>query len=117
MTTLLLAGFVYGFSFFWRWLRTKSLGRLTISYAFLWLMIAISFAGYFAFIIMVPNPGNGDTIKATYLLHTYPFVALLTAGFMEAIQHRTKLGYGLLWIIIILSSLYLIPTFLTRYVL
>ncbi len=115
MTTLMLAALVYGSLFFWHWLRNKSPGRLTISYAFIWLMIVVSAAGYFAFVIMVPNPGNGDTIKATYLLHIYPFVALLTAGLMEAIRCRTKLGYGLVWLLIILTSLYLVPTFLTHY--
>jgi hypothetical protein len=116
MTSLLLAGLVYGSSFFWRWLRTKDIGRLTMSYAFLWLTIGISLAGYFAFTIMVPNPGNGDTIKATYLLHIYPFIALFTAELMEAIHRRSKSGYGLVWVIIILTFLYLTPTFLTRYV-
>jgi hypothetical protein len=64
---------------------------------------------------MVPNPGNGDTIKATYLLHTYPLIALLTAGMLEVIHPRTRAGYGLLWAVIILTFIYLIPTFVTHY--
>jgi hypothetical protein len=116
MTTFLLAALVYGSRFFWYWLRNNSQGRLINSYAFIWLTIFISLAGYFAFLIMVPNPGSGDTIKATYLLHTYPLFALLTAELMEVIHHRTKIGYSLVWMLITLTYLYLIPTFLSRYI-
>jgi len=115
VTALMIAGLGYGFLNFRRWLAGKSRDNGTISFAFLWLVTAVSIAGYFLFVIMVPNPGNGDTIKATYLLHTYPLVALLTAGLMELIRTRSRTATRLLWAVIILTFLYLIPTFFTHY--
>jgi hypothetical protein len=115
VTALMIAGLGYGFLAFWRWLTGEGRDIGTISSALLWLITTVSFAGYFLFVIMVPNPGNGDTIKATYLLHTYPLIALLTAGMLEVIHPRTRAGYGLLWAVIILTFIYLIPTFVTHY--
>jgi hypothetical protein len=109
------AGTVYGFLNFWHWLAGRGQENMTLAYAFLWLVTAVSFAGYLLFVLMVPTPGNGDTIKATYLLHTYPLIALLTAGLMEAIRARTRIGYGLVWAVVIFTFLFLTPTFFTHY--
>ena len=116
MSALLTGGLLYGGLFFWRWLGGRHRGRLTQAYAFIFLLISAAIGGYMAFLIMVPNPGNGDTIKATYLLHIYPLLALLTAELMEGIRGRTRLGYGLVWVMMIVTALFVAPTLITRYV-
>ena len=115
ISALFIAGIMNGFRFFWLWLKGKNLDKFSTARAFIWLVIAVSAFGYFVFLILVPNPGNGDTIKATYLLHTYPLIALLTADLLETIRSRSRLVYRLLWLIIGLTSLLLIPTFYTHY--
>lgn len=115
MTALLIAGFLYGARQAWLWLKDARPDKARSAYTFIWLAAAISFAGYLVFVIMVPNPGNGDTIKATYLLHISPLLALLTAGSMETIRGRTRLGYGLVWAVIISTFAFLIPTYFTHY--
>jgi hypothetical protein len=115
MSALFAAAFLFGANQFRLWLKGGGKPRFTLSIAFIWLVVQISFAGYLVFVIIVPNPGNGDTIKAVYLLHTTPLIALLSAGLMEAVRARTTLGYALIWLLILFTYLALIPTFYTRY--
>jgi hypothetical protein len=65
-------------------------------YAFLLLEIIISMVGYFWFCIRYPNPENGDTIKATYMLQVFPFVAILVAIYLEKIEKRSHFLYQLI---------------------
>ncbi|MFC1742713.1 hypothetical protein ACFL35_01875 [Candidatus Riflebacteria bacterium] len=60
------------------------------------LAILTSIAGYFWFLIMYPNIGKGDTIKATYLLQIYPIVAILVGKLLESIQKRTHFLFRLI---------------------
>jgi hypothetical protein len=115
MSALFAAAFLFGANQLRLWLKGGGMPRFTLSMAFIWLALLISFAGYLVFVIIVPNPGNGDTIKAVYLLHTTPLIALLSAGLMEAVRARTTLGYALIWLLILITYLALIPTFYTRY--
>jgi hypothetical protein len=116
LSALLAGGLLYGSLFFWRWLRGSQRGRLSRAYAFIFLLISAAVLGYSAFLIMVPNPGNGDTIKATYLLHIYPLLALFAAELMEGIGKRTRFGYGLMWVMLVVTAVFVAPTLLTRYV-
>lgn len=65
---------------------TKDQRLVTI---FLLLSICLSLAGYLWFLIMYPNIGKGDTIKATYMLQIFPFAALLAGMFLEYIKKRS----------------------------
>ena len=60
---------------------------------FLLLAIATSLGGYFWFLVMLPNPGKGDTIKASYMLHIFPFVAILAANLLQRIEGRSRTLY------------------------
>jgi hypothetical protein len=115
MSALFAAAFLFGANQFRLWLKGPGLQRITLSMAFIWLAALISFAGYLVFVIIVPNPGNGDTVKAVYLLHTTPLIALLSAGLMDSVRARTNVGYALIWLLIIFTYLALIPTFYTHY--
>lgn len=46
------------------------------------LAIATSMGGYFWFLIMYPNLGKGDTIKATYTLQIFPMLSIVTGYFL-----------------------------------
>jgi hypothetical protein len=63
------------------------------------LVIAVSASGYLWFIVGYPNLGKGDTIKATYMLHVFAPLALLTADFVRRIgvpRRACFVGWGLL---------------------
>jgi len=59
-------------------------------YSFLLLTISAICAGYLGFLIMYPNLAHGDNIKATYLLHVFPLIAILVGGFLEYINMKSK---------------------------
>lgn len=75
-------------------------GQITIHqkevYSFLLLTIFTICAGYLWFLIMYPNLGKGDTIKATYLLHIFPLVAILVGVFLEYINEKSKYFFGMI---------------------
>lgn len=50
------------------------------------LVIAVSALGYLWFLIRFPNPGKGDTIKATYMLHVFAPLALLVTDFLRRVH-------------------------------
>jgi len=50
------------------------------------LVIVVSALGYLWFLVRYPNLGKGDTIKATYMLHVFAPLALLTADFVRRIR-------------------------------
>ena len=70
--------------------RRKEMLRLIL------LFIIITFCGYFWFLIMYASPVNGNTIKASYVLQVFPFIALLVGNFLDAVKNRTRYGYQLL---------------------
>lgn len=87
-TAVLLLGFGLGLRRAWSWVaklrgdRPLSLEVVAVA------VIVASFAGYLWFLIMYPSPGKGDTIKATYMLQTMPFLALLGAAWMRRLRLR-----------------------------
>jgi hypothetical protein len=50
------------------------------------MVITVSELGYLWFLIRYPSLGKGDTIKATYMLHIFAPLALLTAEFVRRIR-------------------------------
>jgi hypothetical protein len=79
------------------------------------LVIFISVGGYLWFLIMYPNPGKGDTIKASYLLHIYPLVALHFGCFLEKLQKRSIVAFGCTVMLLLSSAAYSSSAMLTRY--
>lgn len=65
-------------------------------HSFLLFAIGATMAGYFWFLIMYPSPGKGDTIKATYVLHVFPFIAILGGIFLEQIKQKSRFFYRLI---------------------
>lgn len=112
-TLILLAGLAYGL-----WLAIKafrlpqtpeSMSMTLVSFTTLFMV-----AGYLWFVIRYPHSGDGDTVKATYLLQVFPFVAIQTAVFLRQIRVRWVLI--LLAILLTLIALHNGPAMITHYV-
>ena len=67
------------------------------SRGFLLFSIWAVMVGYMWFLIMYPNLGKGDTIKATYALHVFPFLAILVGEFLARIKNISNPLY---WIVL-----------------
>jgi hypothetical protein len=65
-------------------------------YSFLLLTIFTVCAGYLWFLIMYPVHRTGDTIKATYLLHVFPLIAILVGDFFENIKKKSKYFFAMI---------------------
>src|SRR5262249_3011755 len=50
------------------------------------LVVGVSVIGYLWFLIRFPVLNEGDTIKASYMLHIFPPLALLTADFVRRMR-------------------------------
>lgn len=110
-TAVLLLGFLFGLQQTAVWLphlRWQAPPAAVI----LWLTTAVSIAGYLWFLILYPNLEKGDTIKATYLLHTFPLLALLAAS---ALERLPKWGQWVVWVGLGGTAVYLTPLFFTHY--
>jgi hypothetical protein len=79
------------------------------------MVIGLSIIGYAGFLLRYPNPHKGDTIKASYLLHIFPLVAVLGGEFLQSLRRKSPHGYLGLMILWSISLLHNAPVFLTRY--
>jgi len=84
--------------------------------ALLALVTLASFLGYFAFLILYPNLGKGDTIKATYMLQVFPLLAVLGADLLVSVRDRSSVSYHLLAALLAVSAALNAPLLFTRYV-
>ncbi len=78
-------------------------------------ILLFSVAGYLWFLIQYPMPDKGDTIKATYLLHVYPFGAILAANWMAQWRGRHPRFYRAIWVMLLLTAVAAAPLWLSRY--
>jgi len=85
-------------------------------HALLVLMVGAFLAGYLWFLIMHPSPGAGDTIKATYVLHAFPLLAMLAAGFLDRVRVRSRMAQRLVLVGIGLVLLHNLPALFSRFV-
>src|SRR5439155_5332227 len=90
---------------------TKSAGVI----AFLGMCVLCSFAGYLAFIIAYPSD-TGDTIKATYMLQTFPPLAILGAVFLTRMHDRHRRAFWILATLVLLAAAHGSYAFFTRYI-
>ena len=94
-TLLAILGFCSGFIAFCYVLLQKRTSAENTGFSFFMLLILSSMLGYLWFHLKYPVPGEGDTIKATYMLQIFPFVALLTGGVMQRIRRISTIPYYL----------------------
>jgi hypothetical protein len=65
-------------------------------FGFLLLAIGTTLAGYAWFLIMYPRLDKGDTVKATYLLHLFPLLAVTAGATLHRVEQRSPRLYRLL---------------------
>lgn len=115
-TALLLAGLVYGL---WRTsvsLRTRALDPQAAVILLSCLTVACSLAGYLWFLVKYPSPGgSGDTIKATYLLHVFPFLAVLAAELLADVRERWPRAHRVAWVMLALVMCHNLGVLVTRF--
>lgn len=112
-TLLLLCGFFYTFYAIYQFLRepgnpqSAQLGLLGFTTLF-------TVGGYMLFVLRYPISGDGDILKATYLMQAFPLIALQTAALLQKVRYK--------WLIYLLAAglsvvaLHNIPAMLTHYI-
>lgn len=78
-------------------------------------IVLFSVTGYLWFLIQYPMPDKGDTIKASYLLHIFPFTAILAANWMENLHNRHPSLYRATWVMLLLTAVAAAPLWFSRY--
>ena len=79
------------------------------------IVVCMSLAGYVWFLVRYPAPGEGNTIKATYIVQIFPFLAVLSGLTAGAIQQRSRLAYAILMALLVGVLIYTSPAYVTRY--
>jgi hypothetical protein len=87
----------------------------TVWRALLSLAVWVSFAGFAWFLILYPSPGKGDTIKATYMLQTFPLVAVLAGDLLAGVADRHPRLYRAIAIAIALVVVIALPACISRF--
>jgi Dolichyl-phosphate-mannose-protein mannosyltransferase len=88
--------------------RRKSLSLLLLTVAF-------AFAGYLWFLILFPSLGKGDTIKATYMLHIFPVIAIFVGLLLERVEQQSRLISRLVIGALLVVALHNLPAMITHY--
>ena len=78
------------------------------------LIIITSLVGYFWFLIRYPIY-DGDTIKATYMLHIFPLAGILTAGYITKVLRVSTWAIRAILIIIGMIFLHNLSATISRY--
>lgn len=82
---------------------------------FVLLALLSSLAGYAWFLILYPNPGDGNTIKPTYMLHLFPLLALLGGQWLQRIHARSRVAGQMLLGLLGGVFIHNLPVMITRY--
>jgi len=107
-TALLVTGIGFGlFAFVRSWFSNSNLNY--VIFALMFVVVLTSLVGYGWFLISYPNPGNGNTIKATYMLQIFPFLALFTGETLTRIYEKQAYIYYVLMGGIVLVFLHNLP--------
>lgn len=86
----------------------------SVALAFCFLAIVFSLIGYGWFLIRYPV-SNGVTIKATYLLHIFPFAAVLAGNALEVVRQKSIAAGAAILLILALVFIHNLPAMITRY--
>jgi len=112
-TLLLMCGFSYAFLLIY-WFYREPGNAQNAQLGLVGFATLFTVAGYLWFFLRYPHPGNGDTIKATYLMQAFPLIALQTATLLPKVRHKWLIT--LLVAVLLLVTLHNLPTMLTHYI-
>lgn len=110
-----LAGLLLGAIHLWRLMWHRAATDQTKSLALCMLVVGCSLAGYMWFLIMYPNVDQGDTIKATYMLHVFPFVAIMVGNLLSVVHQKSSIAYLVILGLFGIVFVHNLPAMITRY--
>jgi hypothetical protein len=118
-TLVLIAGVVTGAMAIVRMARTRTSGAdppdvASVTGAFAAAVVLSTFAGYLWFISNYTDR-SGDTIKASYILQTYPFLALMAAAFLRGLLDRTPAVAATIIVFVVGVTAHNVPAMFTNY--
>lgn len=99
-----------------RWLfRDATNDRARAARVLLATVLSASWAGYLWFLLRYSYSGEGVTVKATYMLQTFPLIALLGADALLFLKARRPMLYRPMIWAIAFNVPFLVPLFFARY--
>jgi hypothetical protein len=78
-------------------------------------LVATSLAGFLWFLVSFPKPGEGDTIKATYMAQCLPFLAILGADAVARLRDRWPAAAAVAIGVLSVAALHNVGTAFTRW--
>jgi hypothetical protein len=114
-SVVFLGGVFLATAYFVRFVFRHSTEKRIAMCSLLYLFVLMTAAGYFWFLIMHPNVGKGDTIKATYILQVFPFCAILSGELLERIREKYTYMWWIILLILMTAFLHNLPVCITRY--
>ena len=114
-SALALAGLMLGVLHLWRLVWHRAVTDQTKALALCTLVVDCSLAGYMWFLIMYPSLAYGDTIKATYMLHVFPFVAIMVGYLLHIVHQKSALAYAVILGLLGAVFVHNLPAMITRY--
>jgi len=112
---ILTVGMILGLSSLIRSLHPKTLSFESQAFAFLFLIVFISLAGYLWFLIKYPYLPRGQTIKATYMIQIFMALPFLAANVLEKIRVTKPQIYQICILLILVVFVHNLPAMITRH--
>lgn len=112
-----LAGLLLGVLHLWRLMWHRVATDLTKALALCTLVVGSSLAGYMWFLIRYPpNLDQGDAIKATYMLHIFPLVAIMVGNMLHVVHQKSAIAYTVILGLLGAVFVHNLPAMITRYI-
>lgn len=115
-TGLFLAGLGVGLIALLKTIRNKIPDAREILLAMLTFFIIVSLLIFFAFLLIYTHE-DPSTIKTTYIIHIFPFLAMLGAEAMLAIEIRNRNAFRIVSGLLVIVLIHNLPAMLTRHIL
>jgi hypothetical protein len=111
-TSLLIIGGIYGQVLAIQALRDSS-DRQKVLLGLTSNIVTVTLLGYLWFVIRYPT-GSGDTLKTTYILQIFPFLAIQTGMLIQKI--RAKQIWYILALVLTIITIHNLPAMVTRFI-
>jgi len=115
-TMILFAGLAIGYGYLIRFLMVwkKDIDKRAIMFAFIQLILFWTMVGYGWFVIQYIDPGKGGPVKGSYMLHVYPYLALLGGEALYHLKQRSRIAYPATIGLLMIVYVYSIPMYFTQ---
>jgi hypothetical protein len=114
---LALAGMMIGLIHLCLFIGSPRIKDEAAAFAFLIMIVAFSLGGYLWFLIQYPLLRNGVTIKATYMIQVFPFIAILAGEALQSIGMKHRRVGAAMFAALVLVFIHNLPAMISRYTL